>query len=252
MKTVATIFISLMLSGVAISQSGFYVGYENGGKLDKFFYVNSKGNSLSQWSIDGVWGAYAGYKIKRYTFETGLYGYYTSHPFIDYDYDTGIPTKSNSSGGSSGMNNWMIPLRFGMEFLFANNAIFIKPELSFTILVARDYSDEQPNGGWGENVSPFPGDTNYVGTTSDSTRAFSYRTEKVNFGMESGISLGYRFKERADIYFKGTYFSSFNPVYYESITHYSDTEIVTATNTYVGNSFLLQIGLRFYFKKTDD
>ncbi|NOX85692.1 MAG: hypothetical protein GXO86_06975 [Chlorobi bacterium] len=249
MKKLQLIIILLTFTGTSVAQNSFYVGYENGIKFDKFFYVNSKGYSLTQMPIDGVFGGYVGYKLKRATFETGFYGYYTSDPFVNYDYETGIPGRTSASSGSSGMDSWVIPLRFGYEFLFAGNKLFLKPEISFIIIFARDYSSDQPTGGWGQNVSPFPGDTTFVPKTSDSTRAYDYRPAKVSFGMETSLSFGYRFKQRADIYLKGTYSSSFTPLYYNTITHYSATETVTATNTFTGNSFLFQIGLRFYFSR---
>lgn len=66
-------------------------------------------------------------------------------------------------------------------------------------------------------------------------------------GIGTEISIGYRIKEKADIYLKGSYYASFNPMFYETITHYSPGETVYATNTFTGNTFLLQIGVRYYF-----
>ncbi len=252
MKKLIVIFFLTLFAETAVSQNGFYLGYENGLKIDKFYYINSKGYSLTQSAFDGVWGAYVGYKIKNYTLETGFYGYYSSEPAVVYDYQTGKPDKTLSFFGSSDMNTWAIPFRFGYEFLFMHDQLVLKPEVSFVMLLARDYSDDQPSGGWGENVSPFPGDPNYIPTGSDSTRAYFYRPDKVNMGMEASLSFGYRIKQRADIYLKGTYSSSFNPLFYDTITHYSEEETVTATNTFTGNSFLFQIGLRFYFGKRDE
>lgn len=245
------ILFALVINFIGFAQEGIYIGYENGGKFDKFHYVNSEGFALSMLPLDGVLGAYIGYNLQGYTLETGFYGFYTSHPFVSYDYATAKPSRSSSSGGSSDMNNWVIPLRFGKEFLFFANRFFLKPEIAFTAILARDYSDDQPTGGWGENVSPFPGFPYFSPTSSDSTRAYSYRTSRVNMGIETAFSFGYRFKEKADIYLKGSYHSSFNPLYYETIIHYSDDEIVKATSTHTGNSFLIQIGLRYFLAKRD-
>lgn len=60
MKKTALIIFLLVLSYAGMSQTGFYLGYENGIKFDKFFYVNSKGYSLTKMPADGVLGAYAG------------------------------------------------------------------------------------------------------------------------------------------------------------------------------------------------
>lgn len=246
------LFLSLFFLALAgKSQTGFYLGYENGIKFDKFFYVNSKGNSLTQMPMDGVFGVYAGYKLKSYTFESGFYGYYTSSPRINYDYSSGDVSSSSSSGGSSGMNSWVIPFRFGTEFLFANKQVFIEPQVSLLLFVARDYSSNQPIGRWGENISFFPGDTSYTPKSPDSTIAYCYRTAKVNLGIGTALSVGYRIKEKVDIYLKGSYYASFSPLYYETITHYSSDDIVYATDTFNGNSYLLQIGVRYYFAKRE-
>lgn len=249
MKKVAIFICFVLFTNVGMSQTGFYLGYENGLKFDKFFYVNSKGYSLTLMPADGLFGAYVGYKLKSYTFETGFYGYYTSSPFVGYDYSTGIPSTTSSSSGSSDMDNWVIPFRFGKEFLFAKNQVFVKPEISLLIYIARDYSSTQPIGSWGDNASHFPGDTSHISSSTDSTVAYGYRTNKVNFGIGTAVSVGYRFKEKADIYLKGNYDASFSPLYYDTITHYSSDDIVYATSTFAGNSFALQIGVRYYFAK---
>jgi len=246
MKNLFLILTSIFIAGTSLAQSGLYIGYENGGLFDRYHYVNSKGISLSQTSIGGVLGLYVGYKHNSYNLETGLYGYYSSIPFIDYNYNTGEASKSNSMG--SGTESLIIPIRLGKEFLIAEQKIFIKPEFAFNTIISRDYSENQPTMGWGENVSAFPGDINFTPTSSDSTRAYGYTTSKLNFSFETSLSTGYRFKKKADIYIKGSYVANFRPLYYETITHYSDTEIVNATRVNV-NSFLLQIGLKYYFGK---
>lgn len=251
MKKLIVVILAGFIQVSAFSQSGFYFGGDAGFKFDMYHYVNSKGNDLTMLPLDGVWGGYLGYNYNGFTLETGFYGSYSASPFISYDYATFEASRSSSSGGSSGMNSWVFPLRFGKEFLFFNNRFFLKPELGFIAIIARDYDDNQPNGGWGENVSPFPGYPYFTPSGPDSTRAYSYRAAKSNFGIETAFSFGYRFKEKADIYFKVNYQSSFAPLYYETITHYSENDIVTATSTQTGNAFLFQIGLRYFIAKRD-
>lgn len=246
MRKLLVFLTAIILSASAIAQTGLYIGYENGGLFDRYHYVNSKGFSLSQSSIGGVFGGYVGYKVNGYTLETGFYGFYSTHPFIIYNGDSGIPEISGSMG--SGAQSWMIPIRLGKEFVYCNDEFFIKPDISFNMMICRDYSENQPTMGWGANVPAFPGDPYFVATSADSTRAYGYVTSKLNFAIETGLSAGYRFKKKADIYIRGSYLANFNPLYYETITHYSENEIVTATSTSV-NSFLLQIGLKYYFAK---
>ena len=252
MKKLSGLFWAVFLLQVsAFSQSGLYFGGEAGMKFDMYHYVNSKGNDLTMLPVDGVWGGHVGYNYNGFTVETGFYGNYTSTPFFHYDYATNEASRSSSSSGGSGMNSWVIPLRFGKEFLFFQNRLFLKPEMGIIGIFARDYTTDQPNSGWGENVSPFPGFPYFTPSGPDSTRAYSYRAAKSNFGIETAFSFGYRLKEKADIYFKGTYQSSFAPLYYDVITHYSENETVYATSTQTGNAFLFQIGLRYFSAKRD-
>ena len=248
MKTTIFAFIFIFSINLLHAQNGFYVGYENGGKWDQFHYLNSKGYSLNKFQLDGVLGGYIGYRLIKVTFETGFYGYYTSSPSLQYNYATGAIEKTYGCFGSSSMNSWMIPLRFGNEYFFLKDRLFIKPEIAFTTMIARDYSDNQPCGSWGENIF-IPGDSTYIPTSADSSKGNCYRSSKINFGVETSLSAGYRFKKRADIYLKATYAAGFSPVYYETITHYSATENVQAAKSFNGNSLLMQIGLRFYFGK---
>lgn len=240
-----------MLHASVFSQSGLYFGAEAGMKFDMFHYVNSKGNNLTMLPVDGVFGAYAGYSYNGFTLETGFYGNYTSRPFISYDYATYEISRTSGSSESSDMNSWVIPLRFGKELLFLQDRFFLKPEMGIIAVFARDYSSKQPNSGWGQNVSPFPGYPDFTPSGPDSTRAYSYRAAKSNFGIETAFSFGYRFKEKADIYFKGTYQSSFAPLSYDVITHYSENETVYATSTQTGNAFLFQIGMRYFISKRE-
>jgi hypothetical protein len=237
-----------LLSVTCLAQNGFYIGYENGGLFERYNYVNSKAITLTQSSIGGIFGVFVGFKHDSYSFETGFYGLFSSHPLVDYNYSTSEP--SNSLSMSSGHESWLIPLRIGKEFLVARNKIFIKPEIGFNVMISRDYSENQPMMGWGENVSPFPWDNSYIPTGSDSTRAFGYIPSKVNFSIEPGVSSGYRFKEKADIYLKCSYLSNLNPTYYETITHYSEAGTVYATRNML-NSITFQIGLKYYFAKRE-
>lgn len=150
----------------------------------------------------------------------------------------------------SGAETWVIPVRLGKEFVFFDQKFFLKPEIAFSTIISRDYSENQPSMGWGEYVSAFPGDPNFIPTGSDSTRSYGYIPSKLNFGIETGLSVGYRFRKKVDAYIKGNYSAAFNPLYSETITHYSEEEIVTATNISI-NSFQLLIGLKYYFAKRE-
>lgn len=248
MKNFMLIATTILLSVTSVAQNGFYLGYENGGLFERYNYVNSKAKTLTQSSIGGILGGYVGFKHNSYTVETGLYGLFSSCPMVEYNYTNSSVSKSSSM--SSGQESLLIPLRFGMQFLVAHDKIFIKPEIAFNAMISRDYSENQPLMGWGENVSPFPGDNDYIPSGPDSTRAYGYIPSKVNFSIEPNISSGYRFKKKADIYLKCSYIASFNPTYYEIITHYSEAETVYATRN-MSNAILFQIGLKYYFAKRE-
>ena len=193
-------------------------------------------------------GGYFGFKYDTYTIETGFYGLFSSIPLNKYDYSNFSTEKTLSF--TSGQESWLIPLRFGKEFLMVQEKLFIKPEIGFNVTISRDYSENPLIKGAGENITPFPGSNYFVPSGSDSTRIDGYVSSKVNFSIEPAISFGYRFKKKADIYLKCIYIASFNPTYYETITHYTETETVHATRS-VSNAILYQIGLRYYFAKRE-
>lgn len=248
MRKSFVVVLTLLLSITVMAQNGFYLGYENGGLFERYNYINSKAKTLTQSSIGGILGGYVGFKHNAYSIETGFYGLFSSHPMVEYNYSTSEVSKSSSMG--SGQEIWMIPLRLGIEFLVARDRIFIKPEIGFNCVISRDYSENQPMMGWGENVSPFPGDNNYIPTGSDSTRAYGYIPSKVNLSIEPSISTGYRIKKKTEFYLKCSYLASFNPSYYETIIHYSETETEYATRN-MSNSVIFQIGLKYYFEKRE-
>lgn len=248
MKKVFGIMAATLLSVTVFAQKGFYLGYENGIKWDKFHYINEKENELNHFGFDGVIGVVVGYKIKGYTIETGVQNYYTSKPGIIYDYNTGEAHKSVFSTGSSGMNSCIIPLRFGKEYMMCNNKLFVKPEVAFTTIISQGLSVDGSIGEWGTGIH-FPGDEGFSVPSADSTKGSTYRKSNIDFGIETNLSFGVRIKERADLFVKGSYHSSFNPLFYDTIIHYSENEPVNATQTFTGNSFLFQIGTRFYFGK---
>jgi hypothetical protein len=246
MKRLLVILAAITLSFTSAAQNGIYIGYENGGMFERYNYVNSKAKTLTQSSIGGIFGGYVGFKQGPYSLESGFYGLFSAYPMVEYDYITSEVSKSASMG--SGQQSWLIPLRFGLEFLVASDKVYVKPEIGFNLLIARDYYKGQSMMGWGQNVSPFPGDNSYTPTGPDSTRAYGYVPSKVNFSIEPALACGYRFKKKADIYLKGSYMANINPAYFETITHYSETETVYATRN-MTNSFVLQIGLKYYFAK---
>jgi hypothetical protein len=247
MKKTIIISIFTVIVGSAIAQTGLYFGYENGFKMDKFSYVNSKNKSLTGVQPVEVLGGYLGYKFDDYTLETGFYSYGMNIPVIHYNFATGEPGKSGVAMSGTGMGHWVIPVRMGKEFHFSECRFYIKPDISFNTFIAKGYSKDQPISGWGENLS-FPG---HIWAATDSTLATTYGTTRMNFGIEPGIIIGYRIKEKFDITLKGSYNSCFKPLYYDALTHYSGEETVTATNILYGNAFLLQIGVKYFIAKKE-
>ena len=244
MKSLAFFIILSLIPLFCTAQNGLFIGYENGFLLDRFNYVNSKGYSLDQSGIGGTFGGYLGYRMNTYSIETGFYAHSSMHPFVDYDYATGKPSASNSYG--SGAERFVIPLRVAKEILFVQEKLVIRPEVALNVMILRDYADSDHIGGWGENVSALPGDNSFTGQTPDSTRAFGYVPSRTNFSIETGLSIAYRFKKVADIYLKGSYLAGFKTMYYETITHWSVSEVVHATSVN-SNAFTLQVGLRYFF-----
>jgi len=90
MKKIQLTFFAVLFSFAAYSQTGLYLGGEAGINWDRFFYINSRGYSFGQYTFNGNWGGYLGYKLKHYTIETGFYGCSLALPDIYIDYDTSL------------------------------------------------------------------------------------------------------------------------------------------------------------------
>jgi len=255
MRKVKLTILLVLFAITANSQTGFYLGAEAGVNWDRFFYINTRGYSLGQYTLNGNWGGYLGYKHKHYTFETGFYGYSLALPDIYIDYETAVPYEGMGTSGSSALDSWLIPLRFGYDILFGNDHFFVKPEVSFLIFKSRENRTGKI-GGWGKD-GDIPGyehgwDTpiDEVDLNPGTTLGYTYRQSKVSTGLGLSASLGWRIKKRADLYFKGSYNILFSPMVYDVIAHQlSDDKRVSATNTFTGNSLLFQIGFRFYLKR---
>jgi len=254
-KNYVAIFM-IFAAFTANSQTGFYLGGEAGVNWDKFFYINSRGYSLGQYTFNGNWGANLGYKLKHYTFESGVYGYSLAQPDIYIDYETAVPYEGMGTSGSSSLNSWLIPGRFGYDIPFGNDHFFVKPEVSFLIFKSRANRTGKI-GGWGKDgdIPDYGWDTpiDEVDLNPGTTIGDTYRQSKVNTGLGLAVSLGWRVQKRADLYFKGSYNALFTPMVYDVIEHQlSNDKRVSATNTFTGSSFNFQIGFRFYLKRNKE
>lgn len=246
MKISVILFLVLLLIGMSgKAQQGLCFSYQNGGIWNQFNYINAKGTSIQKFTLDGTFGLGLSYQRGSYSVESGVEFKYTSVPLVSYNYENSSASYSSASYGTSGMNNVGIPLRMRKEFNLFKNIFFLAPELGLSAIIARDFDKGEPVGFWGENIT-YQGILPYVPTSPDSSMGTGYRTRKINFGCETSFSLYSRIKKRFDIYLKGTFYSSFSPLYYENITHFSSDETVSALQTMSGNSLQAQIGLRIH------
>lgn len=246
MKFSSVLFLVLLLIvAQSKAQQGLCFSYQNGGIWNQFNYINAKGASIQQFTLDGTFGLCLSYQWKTFSVESGVDFKYTSAPLVAYNYENSSVSYSSASYGSSGMNNIGIPLRIRKEFNVLKNVLFLAPEFGFSTVIARNYSEGEPVAQWGENITN-QGILPYIPTSPDSTLGIGYRTTKFNFGSETSLSMYARIKKRFDVYIKGTFYSSFSPLYYENITHYSSDETVSALQTMSGNSLQAQIGLRIH------
>lgn len=242
MKSLLILTIALLITYNVNAQKGLYVGYENGLKWDFYDYIDNEATNYNHLAMDGVWGGYLGYKWKGYTVETGFYGYYLSAPSLVFDSVTGIPEK-RGSGGSSGMNKWVIPVRVGKEFTFCKGRLFLKPEVGFLTMIARDYGPDNSVGSGGYGIRFHGADEWYI-PGRDSSRTNHYITGKYNFALETSLSGGVRLWNHFDIYLKGTLTTGFTSTMYNTITYdspYKHIKAVSATR----NSMIYQIGVRY-------
>ena len=233
----------LILTLSASAQKGLYIGYENGIKFDFYDYIDNNANTYNHLAMDGVWGGYVGYKWKGYSVETGFYGYYLSSPFLYYDSLTGVPRVQGSSG-SSGMDKWVIPVRFGKEFTFCSGRLFVKPEIGFLTMIARDPSADPWVGSSGYGMKHWWIDNEPP--RRDSSWSRHYITGKYNFALESSLSGGVRLWKHFDIYLKGSLTTGFTNTMFSTITYDSPYQHLTAVTT-TRNSMIYQIGVRYNF-----
>ena len=247
MKRHLFILAAVLFTVTAYSQKGLYVGYENGLKYDFYDYTDSRATSYNHLAMDGLWGGYVGYAWKGYSVETGFYGYYLSSPSLVFDSVTAIPEKQGSSG-SSGMNKWVIPVRFGKEFTFCSGKLFLKPQLGFLTMIARDYSADHHTGtsGYGIRFGAYGQYVPFYVPRSDSSRTEHYITGRYNFALENSVSAGVGLWKHFDIYLKGSLITGFTNTMFSTITYDSPYQHISAVTT-TRNSMSYQIGVKYNF-----
>jgi hypothetical protein len=245
MRLIFFISLGLLFSITTFGQKYIFISYENGGLFERYKYLNSESYTLNQYSIGGILGLSVTYSVDSLAVETGLYDLSSYEPWLEYDYRTASASSSLIMFGAN--KSWFIPLRIGKVFS-PFKKFFFKPELGINLHISREYVDGQPFFATGENVRPPFLGTNFTPSGPDSTLFYGTFPSKFHFGIEASLSAGYWFRKKMAVYMKLSYMATFNPTYYETITHYSESREVFATRT-KSSAFLLQVGLKYQLFK---
>ena len=232
------IALTLFIGQGVFGQDGFYAGIEMGVLSGRFHYTNEKGYSLSQGCIGDVIGVHFGKRKDGFYFQTGIYRDRPDHPFAEINYETWEPSKSFTA--TNGMESYRIPLYVGKEFKIYKR-FYGSIGLGFNTIISRDIGEVS-----GFGVAYY--DQDYNNTLSgDSTWGALSVDRRVNFGFESVFTLGMRSKGNFDYFLKAGYLAHFQPFSNETITHYSNREVITATRVGL-NSMTIGFGLSYRFQ----
>lgn len=159
-----------------------------------------------------------------------------SRPGLNYNYKTSSIWRDPIYHNSSGLpNSHVLSLRFGREFTLFDRGeykaffkrFFLKLEVGIVRIVSKSGRIGGSKGSWGNRNAQLPG---------DSMVAVHYMPQRITDCLGLSLSLGVCFRERVNLYLKGGFNHSFKPLYYSTVTHYSDGgKVVTATSTANGN-----------------
>jgi|SRR5690554_3219271 len=238
-KKTLLIALTIFVGQGVFGQDGFYVGLEMGVLSGRFHYTNEKGYSLSQGCIGTEVGAHFGKRKNGFYFQTGIYRDRPYHPFVEINYETWKPAKSFSA--SKGIENYRIPLYVGKEFKIYKR-FYGGIGIGFNTIISRDIGKVS-----GFGVVYYDPTQPDLTASGDSTWGDLRVDHRFNFGFESVFTLGLRSKGNFDYFLKAAYLAHFQPFSNETITHYSNTEVITATRVGL-NSMTIGLGLSYRFQ----
>lgn len=239
MRNIISLLFIFSISISGISQNNPYFGIEFGGLFDRYHYENDHAYSENHIFNGGSTGIHLGYRMKTYTFEVGTYWYFTRSPYISYDFVTGEISPKKVSKVE--LKYYVIPFRLGKEIQFVNTQIYLKPEIGFSLIVLKGRADnDNTNKGWGIEEN---GNSNKIDSINYYTFAQVYEKTKLGMALETNLSIGYRFKEKFDIYLRGSYLYYFSSMYEEDIVHHSPIDLVIAERSKT-SAILMHLGVR--------
>lgn len=250
----------LLLGMVSLqAQNGVYMGGEFANKRDYYHFTNNQGTSVNQGMLCNSYGIYLGYQFKRFSYETGLFQYTSSVPEITYDWDKERAHFGRGAHSTSANTMQVIPLRAGYDFLSRHKGLYLQPSLGLLLI----YNHTEPNervfawsiveeaagsylgiGISGDTILPVPSSGKFSHGTG-------YSTTPLNLGFQAGLRIGYRIKEKLDIYLGISASGSLNLLYFENVLYQYDEELIAGTTSFSGNSTTLQLGIKYYLKRKD-
>lgn len=216
-------------------------------KFEKFNYVNQNGSSINTMIFDLNYGFGLGYLSKnKFSLNTGIQSFNTSDPIIYFNMEKGTSQLFGASVENDFLKSWMIPLEVGKKFLFFDEKLSLEPSIGLTTIFARNFPNSQPNKSWTlvDYSSP---DTVMFLVVYDTTVAFTYRSAKIDFGLNISAAASYKVFDEIELVAKVGLHHSFYPLYYDMVWHESALETEVGISTFLGVSYYALLGVRYSF-----
>lgn len=246
MKRILTLITLLTIFIPVSGQKSIVINLSNGIKWEKFNYVNQNGSYINQLQINYIYGLELGYETNYCNFEIGFFDYKTHDPVINFSYRYLLPENTGYNVRNTFFDSWLVPVKISKSFYFWNEKLSLQPSFALSAIIARNFQNTQPNFSWSFVDKTFP-DTVFFTMVYDTTKAYSYRSSTINFGLEFGLSVNFKISNNIDISLIISTLNSFYPIFYDTIQHSSAFETYRATNTATGTSYSIKLGLRYKF-----
>ena len=240
----------VLLFPFCIKAQKHYFGAEIGVKLDKFEYWNSADFQKDLYIENGSWGFYFGTRKQHYTIEYGFHAFYSALPHFYYIKESrtmgetapaNVPFSKYIIGSDNGTYAFVIPIRFSKEHYNKKNKLFISSAVGGNLFIFRSASGD--GGRW--TVTTY-------GAYESLTEAKEYRKNIFYTGIEGNITVGLKLTKQLELYYRTTFYSQFNTVFYDAIIHtYNDGEVIYGSNSYNGTSYTFLIGMRYNYHNLD-
>lgn len=244
--SIAAIALMVFIGGNAYSQGQFFGGIDVGVLSDRNHFISETGQTLSGGTIGGLLSASFGFRKNDYVIATGFGRYSHGLRTFELDRNTGIFERPNQSG--TAVQSYVIPVTFAREF-----QVYKKWHLGVGVgllgLIARDVGYRGKTGNYG--FDPDPADPSSVIRNADSTITTFGTNRNFNMAFETSLYMVYRIVDGAEFFAKASYQGHINPNFTAEHTFYSEAGTVRGSSLAI-NSFVVGIGMRYYFRRAEE